>query len=932
MLWVLTSETLPKRYKYRFRPSFPTVLSVNSHISFATVKVDVPAPRTKSGDLMVESADIELIHRDLLDTCVALVSAPSQRGWVHWSYSKEYCEDADGDVLHSTTDVTQQHERGHGGIIPSSSYDGQLFPSVSELWTGDWWRDTEHMLPCFSSDEIRRILAVGIATDETAITLTGIYFRNINYFPITETWLLFITGRKLHPVYAFSFNYGMWWRSKRSGWALLGFIPVIRPLVAFASSVHVRKYRRLVARFCMSELFKSTIAARAGMFVDFTDDETTTKLFVFPRVPFNVADEPEMQSSFVGSKIGAMSAMPCSNCEVIPKEDGLFSVGKQRNSAVMRAIFPENGYGKAIDKNIAKALSDNFSLHSKWNPCWSIPGYDPFMNPGCIIHQLDHGVFDIVLELIISLLKTAFPAGSVGRFDVRWSLLASFPGGKKFKRGVSTLANATCSEHRIMSMGLPFAIRGFSPSKCSKRTREDDFADNASLPEFFMEDLAITYLCLRWILAKKRFTLQMRTCIEILGKRLWGLIDELHRHIHDDVTIELGTKLHKICHWVKWISMFGSPENWSSEIWEGAHKLVKRWRPSMSWKSAGSASRKVMRAQSVYDSHATVENSERASSAPITSQALSTLWQSVDMNAPPGWIPRKKFVSGVGGKRTGPGGFRGRTSAACVFTVSVDSRLHLSMWEQTSAHLRCTLHERVETYTSSVPAECRQDFGILIRLLSTTFRKNSAMCTTQPVDLLVDRNDQEGYPALRFFTGGNSHRSDPSHFVRFWNKTFVESNAEGSYATVGTFVHYRAKQKTTGRMKRSIGRLTWIVSVFGRQILILQKTRDIPVKGGPKYDENFVEQFKRQTSETHVCMDPLKRHFWTVQMLDDGTVSDFDVVVLPLAVSSGDSDSNPDDYPIEGVVMMQPDFLTLSINRFGKEYPTRWFLLEYVLL
>ena len=137
---------------------------------------------------MVESADIELIHRDLLDTCVALVSAPSQRGWVHWSYSKEFCEDADGDVLHSTTDVTQQHERGHGGIIPSSSYDGQLFPSVSELWTGDWWRDTEHMLPCLSPGEIRRILAVGIATDETAITLTGIYFRNINYFPITETW------------------------------------------------------------------------------------------------------------------------------------------------------------------------------------------------------------------------------------------------------------------------------------------------------------------------------------------------------------------------------------------------------------------------------------------------------------------------------------------------------------------------------------------------------------------------------------------------------------------------------------------------------------------------------------------------------------------------------------------------------------------------
>lgn len=117
---------------------------------------------------MVESADLELIHRDLLETCVALVSAPSQRGWVHWSYSREYCVDADGDVLHSPTDS----EHGHADDAD------ERFQSVSELWTGDWWRDTESNIPFMFGEETRRILAVGIATDETAITLTGMQYSD----------------------------------------------------------------------------------------------------------------------------------------------------------------------------------------------------------------------------------------------------------------------------------------------------------------------------------------------------------------------------------------------------------------------------------------------------------------------------------------------------------------------------------------------------------------------------------------------------------------------------------------------------------------------------------------------------------------------------------------------------------------------------------
>lgn len=136
-------------------------------LSFAVVKVDIPAPRTKSGDLMVEFEEIELIHRDLLTVCTDLVNAPSQRGWVHWSFEPEFCRDADGD------DVITIDSSGLGNDEPMGNGDrhGQLYPCVSELWTSDWWRNVEG---CISSvGDVKRIFAVGIATDETAITLTG---------------------------------------------------------------------------------------------------------------------------------------------------------------------------------------------------------------------------------------------------------------------------------------------------------------------------------------------------------------------------------------------------------------------------------------------------------------------------------------------------------------------------------------------------------------------------------------------------------------------------------------------------------------------------------------------------------------------------------------------------------------------------------------
>ncbi len=120
------------------------------------MKVDVPLPTTTSGAAMVEHSELCLIVRDIVKVAVDLVNAPSQREWLHWHYQPEYCHDSAGiDVCDEDRDDNPENRH----------------QSVSEMWTATWWRDEEQKLPKDCPD--RRILAIGIASDETVLTMTG---------------------------------------------------------------------------------------------------------------------------------------------------------------------------------------------------------------------------------------------------------------------------------------------------------------------------------------------------------------------------------------------------------------------------------------------------------------------------------------------------------------------------------------------------------------------------------------------------------------------------------------------------------------------------------------------------------------------------------------------------------------------------------------
>ncbi len=125
-------------------------------IRFETLKVEIPPPRTTSGAIMVEQEELFLIVRDITDVAVELVNSASHRDWLHWKHEPEYCRDEAG------TEAFHESE------------DSDRYTAVSELWTASWWKAEEDKLP--KDCPHRKILAIGIASDETLLTMTGSCF------------------------------------------------------------------------------------------------------------------------------------------------------------------------------------------------------------------------------------------------------------------------------------------------------------------------------------------------------------------------------------------------------------------------------------------------------------------------------------------------------------------------------------------------------------------------------------------------------------------------------------------------------------------------------------------------------------------------------------------------------------------------------------
>jgi hypothetical protein len=264
-------------------------------MEFMTKTCPVSIPKSDSGHPMIACQNVELVHYDFMDVCIKLVQLDEHKPYLHFYY---------------------EHQKTLNGDEPDENGKARL---ITELWTADWWREQQlHNTPGGNG----ALFVPMLSTDETVVTMTG---------------------RKWQPVYAFVGNYHCWFRQQNTGWALLGFLPVIRAIKAFQDHPLVLEYRRLTKKWGISQLFESVIQKKNGfpLSIQNKDGSIHTSLFVYPRFPLFVGDEVELNHSMVGAFGSTNSKRPCTICDVCPKEQGLTHVGNQRKLRQMRKLIYE---------------------------------------------------------------------------------------------------------------------------------------------------------------------------------------------------------------------------------------------------------------------------------------------------------------------------------------------------------------------------------------------------------------------------------------------------------------------------------------------------------------------------------------------------------------------------------------------------------------
>lgn len=90
---------------------------------------------------------------------------------------------------------------------------------ISELWTGDWWREEQ------AKAGQENILVIILYSDETSTSFAG---------------------KSVNPIYMSLGNLPMSFRNHISGKRLLGFLPTIKPIKAFRQDPDVHRFRKEV--------------------------------------------------------------------------------------------------------------------------------------------------------------------------------------------------------------------------------------------------------------------------------------------------------------------------------------------------------------------------------------------------------------------------------------------------------------------------------------------------------------------------------------------------------------------------------------------------------------------------------------------------------------------------------------------------------------
>jgi hypothetical protein len=821
---------------------------------YYTYECPILPPHDNRGACMIAGdGKCELIMYDIISICQNLLNNEGHAGHIHWNYEPLF-----------------------------DQYQCQCF---NELWTCGWWKDEEARLPCGKQG---KIMAICLSSDETHVTMTG---------------------RKMYPIYIYLGNYARDFKNKGSGWALLGFQPMIGSRKGFSGRTAVRTYKRRVRRWAMEKLTEAIKVHENGVVLDVRgEDGSVDGILVYPRLAIYAGDEQEILRSVYGG-MGGKCWKPCRLCHVSPR-DHANNVHGLREFSELRSQQDITKFFNSITKTSSMTPEDSamLSIHPEFNALFFVPGFSPLENPSCRMHQTDAGIYKNMIQDIICVLKEHGGQGCLSRFDSLWSELIPFKGWKSFKQGVTDTALLTAGECRCLSMCLPFVLRGIE--------EEFEVSERAGMEKGFLENVSIIYIAWRWLLGYDSHTDESLDVMTILGDDLQLQLENLRKAAKGDWTavITEGPKFHNITHWSHWIRKYGCTGNYNTESFEKAHRMViKKWVQKMALRGTY-AERKVLFQQKLFDAHTMEEGHDRDDET-----------------------HEERAIDGIGRNiRWGRGGFRGRINLPQWLGLDQRTVMKLRHLENDEQFTVMSVEDMKSAYEllldKDVPFD--QDIGMLLAILESAkgFLRHIEDTHSIPTSLI-----HHGVHVTAF-----SNRNPLN--LTLWKKSYVQSSE--CYVQHGSVVRYcvnlfRQPEGNNAQLL-FIGCVRWIFSIQKSQYMVIQRMNELPYRHGPKRNESILSRLKRiEMLSSKSSVDILRCFCQIFKLSNRDEIREhcsFDVIWLGGSDDiSLEQDGVVTAYPISAGLCVQPDFRAIpqTVTEPSSAFErvnARFFLSEFVIV
>ncbi|KAF8870084.1 hypothetical protein BD779DRAFT_1456037 [Infundibulicybe gibba] len=349
----------------------------------------VTAPGDQCGeDGEIVGEDMELWYRDPVECIKELLSNPAFKDSI--SYVPER-------------------------VYTSSDGDDRIY---DEMWTGDWWWDTQTKLPDGAA-----IAPLILASDKTQLSQ-------------------FQGDKKAWPVYLTLGNISKEIRRRPSVHAtvLLGYLPVPKLQCYSDATRSLAGYR--LFHHCMGKILASLVeAGKTG--VEMVCADGFVRL-IYPILAAYVADYPEQ------CLVSCCMENCCPRCTVDPNNHGNSTPSPDRDvPSTLETLYAQE-HGCEPEKFTRDGI------RAIYKPFWrNLPHCNIF---GCftpdLLHQLHKGFFkDHIVKWCTSLVGE-------DELDARFKAMSGYPGLRHFSKGISSISQWTGTEHREMQRVFLGVIAG----------------------------------------------------------------------------------------------------------------------------------------------------------------------------------------------------------------------------------------------------------------------------------------------------------------------------------------------------------------------------------------------------------------------------------------------------------------------------------------